>query len=124
MVACKDFNFQRGSLVLIRNTAIEKALNRKMRPRYLGPLIVITCNRGGAYVLCELDGSVLDRPVAAFRVVPYLARKHIPLPDGFADITPERLRELAQSKSQGADEPEDPEPEYEDDDDREALPQP
>ena len=120
----KDFNFQRGSLVLIRNTAIEKALNRKMRPRYLGPLIVITRNRGGAYVLCELDGSVLDRPVAAFRVVPYLARKHIPLPDGFADITPERLRELAQSKSQGDDEPEDPEPEYEDDDDREALPQP
>lgn len=35
----KDYNFSLGDLVLLRNTAIEKALNRKMRPRYLGPLI-------------------------------------------------------------------------------------
>ena len=27
----RDFNFGRGDLVLVRNTAIEKALNRKMR---------------------------------------------------------------------------------------------
>src|ERR1700678_3984943 len=33
----QDYNFKLGDLVLIRNTAIEKALNRKMRPRYLGP---------------------------------------------------------------------------------------
>ncbi|TFK78078.1 hypothetical protein K466DRAFT_507784 [Polyporus arcularius HHB13444] len=33
----RDFDFQRGALVLMRNTAIEKSLNRKMRPRYLGP---------------------------------------------------------------------------------------
>jgi hypothetical protein len=44
----KDFNFKLGDLVLIRNTAIEKALNRKMRARYLGPLIVISCNKRGA----------------------------------------------------------------------------
>src|SRR5277367_4632492 len=40
----RDFDFKLGDLVLVRNTAIEKALNRKMRPRYLGPHIVIYRN--------------------------------------------------------------------------------
>ena len=101
----RDFNFTRGQLVLVRNTAIEKSLNRKMRPRYLGPLIVIARNRGGAYLLCELDGTVFDRPVAAFRVVPYFARKDIPLPENFMDVTPERVEEMKDSQSQGDDEP-------------------
>ena len=91
-----NFDFPTGALVLVRNTAIEKALNRKMRPRYLGPLIIISCNKGGAYILCELDGSVLDRPTAAFCVIPYFARATIPLPPltELMDITTERLREL------------------------------
>jgi hypothetical protein len=93
-----DYNFQRGDLVLQRNTAIEKSLNRKMRPRYTGPMIVISRNYGGAYILCELDGSVPHRPVAAFRVIPYFARKSIPLPDNFIDIDTKRLRELEESE--------------------------
>jgi hypothetical protein len=40
-----DFDFKIGDLVLIRNTAIEKALNQKMRARYLGPLIVLARNK-------------------------------------------------------------------------------
>ena len=79
------------------NTAIGKSLNRKMRPRYLGPLIVISRNFGGAYILCELDGSTLHRPVAAFRLVPYFARKSIPLPENFADIDTARLREMEET---------------------------
>jgi hypothetical protein len=55
----KDFDFQRGSLVLMRNTQIEKSLNKKMRTRYIGPLIVVSHNYGGAYILSELDGTVL-----------------------------------------------------------------
>ena len=37
----KDFNFRPGSLVLVRNTRVEKELNRKTKPRYLGPMVVL-----------------------------------------------------------------------------------
>ena len=101
----RDFNFTRGDLVLVRNTAIEKALNRKMRARYLGPLVVVSRNRGGAYIICELNGSVFDRPVAVFRVVPYFARKAITLPDltDYLDISTDQLRDMEDSASLGDD---------------------
>ena len=93
----RDFDFKRGDLVLVRNTAIEKSLNRKMRPRYNGPLIVVSRNYAGAYIICELDGTVFHAPIAAFRVIPYFARKSIPLPDDFLDISTQRLREMESS---------------------------
>jgi hypothetical protein len=70
-----------------------------MRPRYLGPLIVISRNRGGAYILAELDGSVFDRPLAAFRVIPYFARTKITLPplNELLDISQRRLTEMENS---------------------------
>ena len=37
-----------------------------MKQRYLGPLVVVSRNKGGAYVLAELNGAVLDRPIVAF----------------------------------------------------------
>ena len=104
----RDFDFGRGDLVLVRNTAIEKALNRKMRARYLGPLVVVSRNKGGAYIICELNGSVFDRPIAAFRVVPYFARKAITLPDltKYLDISTDRLRDMEGSTSIGDDDAE------------------
>ncbi|OJT03926.1 hypothetical protein TRAPUB_5379 [Trametes pubescens] len=105
----RDFNFKRGALVLMRNTAIEASLNRKMRPRYLGPYVVLSRNRGGAYLLCEVDGSVLDRPVAAFRLLPYLARRAIDLSwlddPRYLDISTERIREMEASLDAADDEP-------------------
>jgi hypothetical protein len=76
----RDFSFKPGDLVFVRNTAVEKALNRKMRPRYTGPLVVVSRNRGGAYILCELDGTLSHSPFAAFRVLPYHACEHIEIP--------------------------------------------
>jgi hypothetical protein len=60
------------------NTQIEKSLNKKMRARYIGPLIVVSHNIGGAYILSELDGTVLHCPIATFRLLPYFPRKSIP----------------------------------------------
>ena len=82
-----------------------------MRARYLGPLIVISRNKGGAYIVAELDGSVLDRPIAAFRVIPYFPRTSLDLPplEDLIDISMERLKEMEQSES--ADPEEDPDEE-------------
>lgn len=92
----QSYDFKLGDLVLIRNTAIEKALNRKMRARYLGPCIVVSKNKGGAYIVAEMDGSLFDRPVAAFRVIPYFARTAITLPplDTLLDVSLSRLSEM------------------------------
>ncbi|KAG5649473.1 hypothetical protein H0H81_003612 [Sphagnurus paluster] len=73
---------------------MQKSLDRKMKPRYLGPLIVVSRNKGGAYIVCELHGAVLHRPIAAFRLFPYFARRNIPLPDSALDIDTKRLREM------------------------------
>lgn len=100
----QDFNFERGDLILMRNTAIEKTLNRKMRARCLGPLIVIARNKGGVYILCELDRSVLNRPCAAFCLVPYLVRCTIDMPDDFENVTVEQLRAMVNEEDIGDDE--------------------
>jgi hypothetical protein len=122
----KDYDFKLGDLVLLRHTAIEKALNRKMRPRYTGPLIVISRNKGGAYILAELNGALFDRPVAAFRVIPYFARKHIPIPplDELLDVSISRLRELEHSSDPDTDDfaPDDPEQHTDSDSDSQSEP--
>ncbi|KAJ3510089.1 hypothetical protein NLJ89_g4871 [Agrocybe chaxingu] len=102
----RNYNFKLGDLVLVRNTRIEKSLNRKMRARYLGPLIVISRNKGGAYILSELDGTLFDRPIAAFRVIPYFARTSITLPplDELLDVSRARLQELKNSTTIDPDE--------------------
>ena len=65
-----------------------------MKPRYLGPLIVVSRTKRGVYIVCELDGAVLHNPIAQFRVIPYLARKSIFLPKGFTDIGKARLYKM------------------------------
>src|ERR1700678_1081232 len=59
-----NYDFKLGNLVLIRHTTIKIALNRKMRARYLGPLIVIARDKEGACIIAELNGSVFNRLIA------------------------------------------------------------
>jgi hypothetical protein len=86
------------------NTQIEKSLNKKMRARYIGPLIVVSRNYGGAYIISELDGTVLHRPIATFFLLPYFPRKSIPLPPDIIDIDDTRLQGLEHSLATDGDE--------------------
>jgi hypothetical protein len=67
-------SFNPGELVLVRNTQIEKELNRKTKPRYLGPFVVERQTKGGSYILREMNGTLSRRGVAAFRLIPYISR--------------------------------------------------
>ena len=76
----KDYKFKLGNLILVRNTAIEKSLDKKMKARYLGPMVVIRCTKGGSYVIAELNGTLWQQKVGAFHCVLYFACRSIELP--------------------------------------------
>jgi hypothetical protein len=69
-----DFDFQPGSLVLIRNSRVEESLNRKTKPRYFCLVVVVRKTPGTSYVVAELDGSTAQLRVADFRLIPYFSR--------------------------------------------------
>ena len=72
--------YRPGDLVLVRNSQIEKELNRKMKPRYLGPMVVLRRTPGGSYLLAELDGAISKLWYAAFRLIPYFPRTKVLIP--------------------------------------------
>jgi hypothetical protein len=63
-----------GDLVLIRNTRIEQEMNRKHKPRYLGPYVLREPKTSGTWSINELDGTPSRTSVAGFRILPYIAR--------------------------------------------------
>ena len=63
-----------GSLVLVRNSAKEKSMDRKAFNRYNGPYQVVRRTAGGSYILQEVDGARMRTGFAAFRVIPYIQR--------------------------------------------------
>ena len=61
-----NFDFKPGSLVLVRNSRIEESLNRKTKPCYTGPFVVVQKTIGSSYVITELNGSQSQLHVATF----------------------------------------------------------
>jgi hypothetical protein len=72
-----DYNFKPSTLVLVRKKGIEGELDCKTKLRYTGPMVVVRRNRGGGYVLAEIDGSLSRLRFGATRLVPYLAREDV-----------------------------------------------
>ncbi len=66
-----------GEMVLVRNSAVDKELVRKVKPRFNGPYIVVRRTKGGSYVIAELDNTIALLRVAAFRLLPYYPRRGI-----------------------------------------------
>ena len=54
----EEFDLGLGSLVLVKNSAIEMLADRKIKPRYLGLMVVVRKLQEGTYILAELDSSV------------------------------------------------------------------
>ena len=71
--------YHAGDLVLIRDVAPEKgvSVHRKTRYRYMGPYEVARETQGGSYELKELNGVPLARAIAAYRLIPYVARQQL-----------------------------------------------
>ena len=75
-----DFDFKPGALVLVRNTRVEESLNRKTKPRYLGPMVVVRKTQGMSYIVAKLDGAQSQLRVAGFRLIPYFPRTSTSVP--------------------------------------------
>jgi hypothetical protein len=88
-------------------------------------MLVVSHNRGGAYIICDLDGTLAHAPIVAFRVVPYFACEHLELPDleQHIDVSAARLRELEDTTVSDPDYPKiAEEPDFDEDDSVERTP--
>ena len=96
----KKYEFEAGDLVLVRNSKVEMELDRKAKPRYLGPYAIVRRTEGGAYVVAELDGAIAKTKIAGFRVIPYHPRQKIEVSiEALTGMTDSQLDDLASDAS-------------------------
>jgi hypothetical protein len=59
----KNYDFQPGRLFLVRFTQFKKTVSGKMKPRYLGPMVIIKRTKGGAYLVAEMNSAMFQERV-------------------------------------------------------------
>jgi hypothetical protein len=99
----KDYKFEPGDLVLVRNTAIEDSMNRRNKERWNGPMVVVRKTKGGSYIICEMNGAVLQNKVGKFRTLPFYQRQRTALGkkiENLIDISKEQLDEMEDEESE------------------------
>ena len=60
---------------MVKNLAIEMSVDKIIKPKYLGFMVVVKKLQGGAYILAKLNGLVWQNKVVVFRVFSYLSRR-------------------------------------------------
>ncbi|KIJ60530.1 hypothetical protein HYDPIDRAFT_177375 [Hydnomerulius pinastri MD-312] len=85
-----DHDFKPGAFVLVLDKKAEAAPNAKCKPRYFGPMVVVSRSRTGSYRLAEVDGTISKLKFADFRLIPYHAHSPKPL-DVTEFVNPEDL---------------------------------
>ena len=58
-------DYEIGTMVLVWNNSLNTTFGNKGALRWAGPYIVVQRRPSGAYILAELDGSVMSKPFAA-----------------------------------------------------------
>src|SRR5258708_39974270 len=71
----KHGEYAKGELVLVYNEALENQMSGKGTLKWRGPYAVVARQPSGAYVVQELDGSVLKQPIAWKRMKSYVPRR-------------------------------------------------
>jgi hypothetical protein len=69
--------------------------------------VVVSRNKGSAYIVCKLDSTLYHNPVAAYRIIPYFVHEYIELPDfeKYSNISVKWLHEMEQSTAEDLEDP-------------------
>ena len=79
-----------------------------MRACYLGPMVIVSRNQGGTYIICKLDSTLLHSLIMPYWAVPYFAQDYLKILDlqQHVDVSVAWLCALEQSTVANPDLPE------------------
>jgi hypothetical protein len=75
----RAYQFNPGDLVLVWNSCVEASLDKKTKPQWIGPMVIVQQTSHRAYILAEMDSAISKLHFAAFCVIPYHAHWKAPV---------------------------------------------